>query len=93
VTATATVQNTTLLPQTVYSRAQTHYFGVTVQTSQVYGPYQVLPLLSETQSSSATVPYYAPWGPYSVTLGVGPSASDPMGWSTATSGFTVAPWC
>jgi hypothetical protein len=92
VTATATVQNTTLLPQSFYGEARTSYFGVPVQTS-TYGPYTALPLLSVTQSASTQIPYYAPWGSYSVVFGIGPSSGDPMGWSTSTSGFTVAPWC
>jgi hypothetical protein len=91
VTANVTVRNTGLLFQRTYAQTRTTYFGWTVATSQVYGPYDVPPLIPASTSMQADVPWYAPWGSYTVTLGIGPSASDTMSWSTRTAPLTVAP--
>ena len=91
VTANVTVRNTGLLFQRTYAQTRTSYFGWTVMTSQVYGPYDVPPLIPASTTMQETVPWYAPWGSYTVTLGIGPSPSDPMGWSTRTAPLSVAP--
>ncbi len=91
VTASVTVRNTGLLPQRTYAQTRTTYFGWTVATSRVYGPYDVPPLFPASTSMQETVPWYAPWGSYTVTLGIGPSASDPTSWSTRSAPLTVAP--
>lgn len=93
VTGTVTVQNSNLLPQTFYGQTRTSYYGYQVQTSQVYGPFELLPLQSITTSMQMNVPWYSPWGSYTVTAGVGPSSSDAMSWSTAQASVTVVPWC
>lgn len=91
VTANVTVRNTGLLPQRTYAQTRTTYFGWTVATSQVYGPYDVPPLLPASTSMQETVPWYAPWGSYTVTLGIGPSPGDPTSWSSRSAPLTVAP--
>jgi hypothetical protein len=94
ISATVTVENSTPLPQPFYAETQAQWLGqLTLQTSPVYGPYPALPAVPETQTETATVPSYAVWGTYDVALGIGPSSSDPMGWSTATGSFSVSPWC
>ncbi len=94
ITATVTVKNSTALPQSFYAQTQAQWLGLlTLQTSPVYGSYPAAPNVPETQTQTATVPSYALPGTYNVILGIGPSSSNPMGWSTATSGFSVWPWC
>jgi hypothetical protein len=91
--ATVTIQDTTWFPQSFYVQESTAYFGWTVQSSGASGSYPAFPGIPETQSQSETVPQYAPWGTYTVNLGIGPSSTDATSWSTRTATFQVYPWC
>jgi hypothetical protein len=91
VTADVTVHNNGLLPVRIYAQTRTSYYGWLVQTSDVYGPYDVPPILSPSTSMQTTVPAYAPWGSYTVTLGIGPSPTDTTSYGTRSAGLGVAP--
>src|SRR5437870_1386470 len=80
VSAKVTVQNTTLQSQTFYAQTKTYYFGAPVQTSQAQGPYSVPALLSGSNTQQQTIPSNAPWGSYTVVLGIGPSQTSAMSW-------------
>jgi hypothetical protein len=93
VTGNDTVQTTTEQNQTFYVQTATSYFGVPVQKSQVYGPYITGPNTTSTTSTPTAVPWYAPYGSYTIVFGTGPSASDAMGWSTRSTQLYIEPWC
>jgi hypothetical protein len=93
VNATVTVEDTTWFPQSFYAQESVDYFGYTVQNSGASGSYPAFPAVPETQSVSQTIPQYAPWGTYTVHLGIGPSATDASSWSTSSATFQVWPWC
>jgi hypothetical protein len=93
VTGTATIHNPDLWFYAAYGQARASYFGVTVQTSSVSGPYPLLPFLSESGSVASSIPWYAPWGQYTVTFGIGPSPSSLTAWGTRSATLTVSPFC
>lgn len=93
VTATATLQNTTYLPQGFYAQEFVTEFGYTIQSGGVMGPYGLPSYGSVTQSQSTQVPSYTPYGYYTVNLGDGPSSSNATGWSSMGAGLTVSPFC
>jgi hypothetical protein len=88
-----TVQTTTQQTQTFYAQTATSYFGVPVQTSQVYGPFITGPNTTSITTTPTVVPWYSPFGSYTVTFGTGPSAGNAMGWSTRSAPLNVEPWC
>jgi hypothetical protein len=94
ITASVTVKNSTPTDENFFAQTQASWLGVlNVGTSPASGPYTADEYSSASHKVTATVPSFALPGTYNVTLGIGPSASDPMGWSTATSSFSVWPWC
>jgi len=74
-------------------RERLGYFRIPVQTSQLYGPYITGPNTTSTTNTPTVVPWYAPFGSYTVSFGVGPSADDAMGWSTRSAALYIEPWC
>ena len=93
VNANVTVQNTTLLPVNFYGQESATEFGAQVQRGSVLGPYTAPPLVPVSQSQTESIPWWTPWGQYTVTFGVGPSSSDPTSWSRSSAPLTVSPLC
>jgi hypothetical protein len=93
VTGIDTVRTTTQQNQTFYAQTATSYFGVPVQKSQVYGPYITGPNTVSTTSTPTVVPWYTPFGFYTISFGLGTAAADAMGWSTRSASLYVEPWC
>jgi hypothetical protein len=93
ISANVTVQNTTYYFQTFYAQDWVSLYGLTVDTGSPQGGYPLPPLATISQSQSAQLPSYTPYGYYTVNVGVGPSSSSPTSWSTRSSGLFVAPFC
>jgi hypothetical protein len=93
VTANVTVQNTTYYPQVFYAQGWVSVGGQVVQRTGVGGPYGLPAYATLTQGQTQQVPYYTPWGQYTVTAAVGPSSSDPASYSQRSAILTVSPFC
>ena len=93
VSASATVHNTTLLPQSFYSHWNVSEGGYQVYDGTTGGPYSVPPLATGSQSQNTQIPWYTPWGSYTVTLTIGPSSTDSSSWDQRSEPLTVGPWC
>jgi hypothetical protein len=93
ITANVTVQNTTVQPVTFYAQEWATEFGITVQRGSVLGPNTAPPLIPVSQGQTTNVPWWTPWGQYTVYFGDGPSSSDPTSWSQASTVLTVSPFC
>jgi hypothetical protein len=93
ITATVTVQNTTWFTQAFYGQSWVTEFGNEVQTGSVNGPY-VAPLFAPlTTTQTQQVPWYTPWGYYSVNVGIGPSSSNARSYSQRSAPLAVSPFC
>jgi hypothetical protein len=93
VTANVTVQNSTYQAQTIFAQSWTTSYGTEVQTGPVIGPYTVPAFVPLSQSQTQTVPWYTPWGYYTVNFGVGPDSSHPRAWSQRSAPLVVSPFC
>jgi hypothetical protein len=93
VTATVTVSDTTYYPQEFYAQDWVSDWGITLERGSVDGPLGVAPYAPLSDSVSAQIPPYTPYGYYTINVGVGPSSSSPTSWSSASAGLTVSPWC
>ena len=93
VSATATVQNNTAFPLSFYSQSNVTEGGVPVYSGGATGPYGAPAYVPVTQSQKVQIPWYTPWGYYSVNLGIGPSSSDPTSWSQRSATLIVSPVC
>ena len=91
--ANITVQNTTIFPVNFYGQEWATEFGATVQRGSVLGPYAAPPLVPVSESQAESIPWWTPWGQYTVYFGVGPSSSDPTSWSQSSATLTVSPFC
>lgn len=93
VSASATVQDTTPIVQTFYSHWTVSEGAYQVYNGTTGGPYTVPPLASISQSQNTQIPWYTPWGRYTVTLTIGPSSTDTSSWSRLSAPLTVSPYC
>jgi hypothetical protein len=93
VTATVTVQNTTWSPQAFYAQSWVTEFGAEVQSGSVVGPYGAPLFAPLTTTQTQQVPWYTPWGYYTVNVGIGPSSSDARSYSQRSAPLAISPYC
>lgn len=86
-----TLKTTTTRDQTLYVQVEVRYFGAPIAT-QLHGPFTTPPYTTITTATPTPVPWYAPVGDYTVTFGVGPTASDRTSWGTRSAGLAIRPW-
>jgi hypothetical protein len=76
----------------VFAQLRVFYFGRLIADAPQDWPYQTGGEVAWARSTwQANVPWYAPWGPYTVVFSIGPSKQDMVSYDSRSMTVTVSP--